>query len=845
MKMSRLKFKKMSKLTQTLLKKVRQLLLWIPVLSLILGSMLSFTIYQRMHARELIEQRADSIKRSKEIIQSLDLLLSNSILRIQSYEEYIGSRTNDYKRDSALLGQALRYTIFERFSIFKIVKGKKNQPTNFHVLARFTLPNSPLPVAKGIAITSQEVKDATEELIKNKEYSRAILHEYYGMPLITYALKSRGQSDVIFFFTAPLLSIFEKIDLKRSEYIDIEDVSSGRTWKVASTGTTKSISINREATSEINNSTILQTLKLGEPQKTGLRVHFHFSPSETAAGIPPSMITGLMSFVIAFIVSYLFWVLVSQNRKVSRMIIEKTHDLEKSQQDLQEALLTKSRFLGNISHEIRTPLNLIMGMIDLCEEKDIQGKIKDYLSSMRSSGNHLLSMIEDLLDLAKAETNELQVQPKRLNLINFLSEVAKISGQDCAKKNLRLYTHFAGDLPATVKCDPSRLRQILLNLLRNACKYTNSGHITLRASVLNQLTPELITLRFEVEDTGVGIQQDKIQKVFEAFFQVENSYALAEGGVGLGLAIVKELVKKLNGRITVQSEPNKGSIFQVDMDMEVMDESLWSDLYRAGNDSVRELILVSSDDLLAQSVSPLSLHPTVIYHHFKNYSDLFVNQKRSQDPNKWFLLDTLTQQFSSVEIDHLQHLGNVILLGDREQILAAHPGLDAPILPTSPLLFTDILNIAGFSSRTVRRESKEVKNTPVKNASPGIPDSLTMLVADDDMGNQELYQAYFEGKQWKISYTSNGGEAYDDYVQRPAEVVILDVRMPVMDGFEVAKKIREYEDTHRLPCRPILLVTADALEETMEKAKEIPAVKFLTKPIRKSLLLESIAEALK
>ncbi|MFM6927704.1 MAG: hybrid sensor histidine kinase/response regulator [Bdellovibrio sp.] len=835
----------MSKLTQTLLKKVRQFLLWIPVLSLILGSIISVNIYQRMHQRELIEQRSDSIKRSKEIIQSLDLLLSNSILRIQSYEEYIGSRTNDYKRDSALLGQSLRYTIFQRFSIFKIVNGKKNEFVNLHVLSRFTLPNSPLPEAKGRYVTSEEVLSATKELIKNKEYSRAILHEYLGMPLITYALKSRGQSDVIFFFTAPLVSIFEKIDLKSTEYIDIEDISSGRTWKVASKGVAKTISLNQDGTAQIDSSTVLQTLKLGEPQKTGLRVHFHFSPSENAAGIPPSMVTGLMSLLIAFIVSYLFWVLVSQNKKVSRMIIEKTHDLEKSQQDLQEALLTKTRFLGSISHEIRTPLNLIMGMIDLCEEKDVQGKIKDYLSSMRSSGNHLLSMIEDLLDLAKAETNELQVQPKRMNLINFLSEVARISGQDCAKKNLRLYTHLAGDLPATVNCDPSRLRQILLNLLRNACKYTNSGHIILRASVLNQLTPELITLRFEVEDTGVGIQQDKIQKVFEAFFQVENSYALAEGGVGLGLAIVKELVKKLNGRITVQSEPNKGSVFQVDIDMEVVDESLWSDLYRSGNDIVRELILVSSDSLLVQSVAPLNLHPSVIFRHFTNYTDLSVNQKKSQDPNKWFLLDTLNQRFSAVEIDHLHHLGNVILLGNREQILTQNPGLDAPILSTSPLLFTDILGTAGFSSRTYRRENKEIRSAPVKNAPAGIPDSLTMLVADDDMGNQELYQAYFEGKSWQISYTSNGGEAYDDYVQRPAEVVILDVRMPIMDGFEVAKKIREYEETHRLPRRPILLVTADALEETMEKAKEIPSVKFLTKPIRKSLLLESIAEALR
>ncbi|WP_413586365.1 hybrid sensor histidine kinase/response regulator [Bdellovibrio sp. HCB274] len=825
-----------------ILKKARKFFLWIPVLTLVCGLSLSFYIHKRMVDSEREDRRADSIRRSRDIIQSLDLLLSNSVLRIQSYEEYIGTRPADYYRDMAFLGQSLRYTVFQRFSIFQLEGKRTASPPRLRLISRINTPNSQVPLTKGKMMTSESVLAGIQEIIANKEYSRAILHDRDGVPLVTYVLQSRSRGNIYFVFSTPLVSLFEKIDIRPNESLEIEDAKNSRSWIISSDGNKKTIRNGTIDQKAIRKDSLLQTLRLGETQQSPMKVYFHFN-FQKPDGFTASTITGIMSVLITLIISYLFWVLVQQNRRVTRMVIDKTHDLEQAHQELQEALVAKNRFLGNISHEIRTPLNLILGMIDLCEEKDSDQKIKDYLSSMRSSGNHLLSMIEDLLDLAKSSTNELQVQPKRVQFINFLTDISKVSGRDCAKKNLRFYSQIAFDLPTVINYDPSRLRQILLNLLRNACKYTNAGHVILRVSKIQQ-QDSTATLRFEVEDTGIGIQTDKLNKVFDAFFQVENSSAFAEGGVGLGLAIVKELVNKLNGRMHVSSTPKKGTLFQVDLDVEIVDSTNWLESFKSPDDQMKEFILISDDRNLQQSAEALAMHPAIIYSKISTSEDLPVNPKISAQ-NKWILLDSATP-VSELKVKSLHEQGHVVLLGNKEDIINRNPSLLDPVLDSSPLALADVFLITGFYGKHARRtENRDLQKAKVEAAPKPIPDSLNILVADDDMGNQELYMAYFDGKPWKVKYTQNGKEALDAYIENPSQVVVLDVRMPLMDGFEAAEKMRAYEAAQGLPQRPILLVTADALEETMKRAQTIPKTAFLTKPIRKKTLMEAINQAIK
>jgi len=836
--------KKIQLLVIKSLLKTRKLLLWVPVFSFIFGSLISVYIYKNLLQRERANLKMESTQRSREMINQIDLLISNSILRIQSYEEDIGSRPRDYQKDSSYIRQSLQYTIFQRLAIFRASELKTTKP-DMKLLVRITTNNSVLPQATSDSLQSPELRRAIQSIVENNEYQRAVLYNRLDIPRLSVVLRSKNHSDIFFIFVTPLASVFDKIDLRPGEAAFITDHETDLSWKISREGTKKIIAPIQIGKSFEGPNHHTYFFNDGLPQ-SGLKVNFSFQLLEPENNLSPAVIAGLMSLFVTLVVSYLFWVLVSQNRIVTSLVLQKTKDLERAHHELQEALMAKTRFLGNISHEIRTPLNLILGMIDLCEERDKEKIISEYLSSMRSSGNHLLSMIEDLLDLAKADSNDLQIHPKKINLLQFLEETAKISGQDCTKKGLRFYTHFAPQLPAAVKCDPSRLRQILMNLLRNACKYTNDGHVILRVQVVSR-ADQTAKLRFEIEDTGVGIPRDKMGKIFDAFFQVESSYLLAEGGVGLGLAIVKELVQKLHGSVNVRMAPDHGSIFQVDLDLEVMEESNWLDNFKVADGLPRELNFVSSDHYWMESVSSLAYHPYlhVIQSKPSELSQLLADSRHSHKKNRWLIVDSTVPNFSFESFQKHGASGNVIIVGNKRHILDSQETWEIPVLDNAPTLLSEVLMAVGFSGRS-RKKADLKEAAPLAAAQKAAVDEatkdLSLIVADDDIGNKELYMAYFSSKSWHVEYAMNGQEAWDLYLKKPSDVIILDVRMPVMDGFEVVEKIRKHEQSQGLPTKPIILVTADALESTADKALSLPKVTFLTKPIRRATLFDSIGK---
>lgn len=828
-------------LTYSLLR-LRKFVLWIPVLALLLGSGVSIYVYKNLKDREREILRADSIQRYREMINQLDLLFSNSILRIQSYEDYLGSRPRAYREDSAFMRQSLEYTIFQRFSIWENTHHKL---THTHlpvlkVLLRMDTKNSTLAPLNASTIQSEVVLQAMKHLMDSNVLQVAVLHTYEKNPRASFILRSRTNKDIFFIFTAPLSAIFAKTDLRPGESLDITDAQSGLSWRVeANENHQKTVRPNAPGEKTDPRDGFHHYLYVEGLPQSGMRINFAFNFKEPERQLSPAVIAGLMSFMLTLIISYLFLVLVRQNTLVTRLVIEKTHDLAQAHHEMQEILLGKSRFLGNISHEIRTPLNLILGMIDLCEEEDKDKKIAEYLKSMRASGNHLLSMIEDLLDLAKSDTNDLQIHFKKINLVQFLDETARIAGQDFLKKNLRFYTDFAADLPVSIQCDPSRLRQILMNLLRNACKYTNHGHVTFKVSRVGEGGARAL-LRFEVADTGVGIPSDKLGKIFDAFFQVEASYVLAEGGVGLGLAIVKELVRKLGGKLEVDSQPKRGSTFRVDLEVESLEAAPWLESYRAHDDQKKDLVIVSKDPLWVESLSSLTTHSQIRWIAIEPEKAKEYLDKNPPQGARWILVDATNEGFSLDLIHRESSYGYVIVAGNRKHLLELAKDPQLPIVDNCPLLVTDLLAAMSYSSKSRRRIERKETEKPAGAPASVATAPLSLIVADDDIGNKELYQAYFEKTKWNVSYAMNGKEAWDLYLEKPADILVLDLRMPVMDGFEVVEKVREYEQQNHLPLKPILLVTADALDTTANKALSLPKVSFLTKPIKKSTLFASI-----
>lgn len=556
----------------------------------------------------------------------------------------------------------------------------------------------------------------------------------------------------------------------------------------------------------------------------------------------PDKTTSLLGVLLTLVISYLFYTLIHQNRLAKKLIISKTLDLEKTAHDLQEALNSKANFFGKISHEIRTPLNLILGMIDLATESNKDPAVQNYLKTMHSSGEHLLSMLDDLIELAQAEKNELTFQERTIYLAQFLGDVVRLAGLDCKQKGLQIYLHFDKNMPACIVTDPNRLRQILLNLLRNACKYTPEGFVILAVYATESLISQKVKLKFEIKDSGIGIQANHMNKVFDAFFQVENSKSYAEGGVGLGLSIVKDIVKKMQGRIHVDSVPKQGSIFTVELEFNRPERTDWYEIYRIDDDTKYTLVLLSRDAFLQKSFHALTHHHNI--EEVIHLSDDFARVLFFTDPNKKFLvvLDPLT---ATLDLDILAKTfpHSVFVLGQNKPALPSHASIT--YLNNVPFLAYELLTASGFTSRNKQR--KHVNNTEhgelqldLDQQTIAPKENLSIIVADDDHGNIELYKAYFAKSTWMIQYNYDGLSAWKCFEKKLPDLLILDVRMPNMDGFELLEKIREYEKKRNIKPIPVILITADLLDYTSRTAKSFEEVTLLSKPIKKKLLFETI-----
>lgn len=833
-------------------RRVRRVVLWIPIFSLLIGSGLSVAIYVYLKDREFEAQKKTFQQRAQEAVQQLDLELLNSFLRIQTYEDFIGLKPTNNINDGAYIVQALNYTIFHRLAILRDINPKNlpKKASGLRVLDRIDRSQSELPPVTSKMVQSEAVIKAVEELKKKSSYYKTVLHQRNGLVLASAVMQSKNNKDIFFVFTLPLATLFSKIDFKEIESIVIRDVEQKTSWVINETDPKKAVRKDFNFTlnfdkAESHYSFIFEK---GLPQSgVNLGFEFNFAPVKTDI-TSAANIAGLMSVFITLIVSYLFYVLTTLNKKSQRMIVNKTLDLEKTAHDLQEALKGKTKFLGKISHEIRTPLNLILGIIDLCEEIDVDKKLSQYLKSMKASGEHLLSMIDDLLDLAKAESNDFNLQGKNTHFVQFLSDVAKMNHQECESKGLNFYTYFSPQLPAVVVCDPNRLRQVLLNLLRNACKYTNSGYISLNVTLHpdSEAEARFSKIRFEIKDTGLGIPKDKLGRVFDAFFQVEHSSTYAEGGVGLGLSIVKDIVNKMGGKVDVHSTLNSGTTFCVDLELEVFDRTPWVEVYKAESPQLKSVIVLSDDPLILRSLEPLTQHPFLKLHFLDSVT--FESAKRD--------LSAVSGDFIVVDLDSagvtiekaLQKWSSkvLILIGKIKDPSSLSSASTVSVLSRTPLLASELLNHLGFSSRSrvrelnrsiIARKSNEVNIETINK-------DLKIIVADDDVGNIELYKAYFAKVPWSIRYGMDGAEALNFYQLDRSDLLILDVRMPNIDGFGVIEKIREKEKADKQSFVPIILVTADLLDYTVERAKKFDNVTLLTKPLKKSILFEQITKVL-
>lgn len=525
------------------------------------------------------------------------------------------------------------------------------------------------------------------------------------------------------------------------------------------------------------------------------------------------------------------------------LLSEKAEKLEtrRLKNAAEDASRAKSQFLATMSHEIRTPMNGVIGMLEMLRDTPLNDTQKHYIDVIHRSGETLLEIINDILDYSKIEAGKMQLEVAIFDLEDLIEDCIQLFGATANKRRIELVGGVDPGTPLLLKGDPTRLRQIIINLLGNAFKFTSEGSISLEVALAPESTSEKPLLRFSVEDTGIGIDPGAYPMLFDSFNQADTSTTRKYGGTGLGLAICKSLAELMGGTIGVNSVKGQGSTFWFTAQFSVAEIKSLAPHHNTSLSNLllnKKLLLVDGSPKLQQF---LMRHGdswgVIVQNEASNLNALSVlqNAQRNNQPFDFVAIDyhpTETSMAMVVLMRNDEALKNtpVFILSNAdvpqhpEQELNIHTILRKPI--SAKMLKLELAAILGVDVMPMSPQKQTTQNYQLFS-------HLRVLVAEDNAVNRMVIKGLLGKLHIEPELVENGVAAFNAVRETPTayDLILMDCEMPEMDGFEATRSIREYERSHNLAATPIVALTAHALQEHREAVFACGMNHYLSKPI--------------
>ena len=547
---------------------------------------------------------------------------------------------------------------------------------------------------------------------------------------------------------------------------------------------------------------------------------------------------------------------IERQKNQDELIITKNEAITAKEEAI-KASKAKSSFLANMSHEIRTPLNGVIGVSDILASTQLNAIQKDYVDTIETSSQLLLSLINDILDFSKIESGKLPISTYSTNLRESLYDVVAIMAPQLKEKSIELNINIDPYVPLKVLADDHRIRQVLMNLMSNAVKFTEAGSVSINIQCQKE-KQDSTSFLFEVIDTGIGINKEQQQKIFEPFSQEDNSTTREFGGTGLGLAISTQLIELMGGKLKLDSQKNKGSRFYFCLPLEVTEQSNQINTFFNNTNIIIVCANVEITKTITQELHFFGINNVEIH-------ESFLNVNSQPESEFQVIIHAVTDRsLSNDEISHLkpynQQNSALCLV---KSFNATHVDFSHAIssLISYPLLGNKLYKALEYCYAMVQSSHKnafkndnvlpkkhlEIKNTQQEEVSvEGNVTTLRILLVEDNRINQKVAILFLKKAGYQYVVANNGQEAIDIYSKdHHFDIILMDLMMPIKDGFDASKSIRDYEKIKGLPETPIIAVTASVVNDDIQQCYDVGMNSYIPKPIKPDKLYSEIKNHVK